>query len=55
MTDQIDLTILTLNTVNLVIGFEDTNIDDINEDGAEEEIQIGIELVMSKVTDFDSN
>jgi len=49
-TDQIDLTIVTLNTAKLVIGFDDTKIDDINEDGTDEEILIEIEIVFDKAT-----
>lgn len=47
--DQVDLTIFSLDANNLILGFDDTNIDDINQDGTEEEILIGIELVLSKV------
>jgi hypothetical protein len=46
---QIDLTIFSLDANNLVLGFDDANIDDINGDGTVEEIKIGIELLMRKV------
>lgn len=50
MADQVDLTIVSLDASKLILGFEDTNSDDINEDGMDEIILIQIELVLDKTT-----